>query len=105
LLFCLFLCLFCQKLLLAQERVSFEDKKLAAVTYILKLDLVASKALAQTVSLVRHEFDFALEYALQVEDKITAGVVNKDVLVVDKGDEVVVVLTSLRKQIEEAQIT
>ena len=104
-LFCLLLRLFCYKLLLAQERVSFEDKELAAVTDILQLDLVASEALAQTVSLVRHELDFALEYALQVEDKVTAGVVNKDVLVVDKGDEVVVVLTSLRKQIDEAKIS
>jgi len=62
------LCLLILLLFKAEERVSFEDKELATVANIPQLDLVALKALAQTVSLICHEFDFALEDTFQVED-------------------------------------
>ena len=92
--------LFFQALLLvlfffSHEVGALEDEVLAGVADADQLDLLAAEGI-----LLSREVDGASEFALQVEDQEAAAIIDHDMSIADKRDEVVMVCAALGKQVQ-----
>ena len=75
---------------LAEEARTFEDKELAAIADIDKLQCFTTETFVHI-----HELDWSLEMAFEVKYEESTTKVSKDVVLANKRDIIVVVFTTL----------
>ena len=84
----------CLTFSLGKEAWTFEDKELAAIADIDKLQCLTTEPIAHV-----HELDWSLEMTFEVEYEESTTEVSKDVVLTNERDIIVVVFTTLGQNI------